>query len=48
MSDLIDVILLEGAIRNVQLRDTGTFGYICHMTKTNTHKSTPQHRKLKR
>ena len=48
MSDLIVVILLEGAIRNVQLRDTGTIGYICHMTKTNKHKSTTQHRKLKK
>ena len=25
--DLIDVILLEGAIRNVQLREIGTIGF---------------------
>jgi hypothetical protein len=46
--DLIDVNLLEGAFRNVQLRDIGTIGYRWHMTKTNKHKSTTQHRKLKR
>ena len=36
------------AIRNVQLRDIGTIGYTWHMTKTNKHKSTTQHRKLKK
>jgi hypothetical protein len=46
--DLIDVILLEGAIRNVQLREIGTIGYRWHMTKTSKHKSTTQHRKLKK
>jgi hypothetical protein len=40
VSDLIDVILLEGPIRNVQLRDIGTIGYTWHMTKTSKHKST--------
>ena len=44
--DLIDVILLEGAIRNLQLRDIGPIGYTWPMTKTNKHKSTTQHRKL--
>ena len=38
VSDLIDVILLEGPIRNVQLRDIGTIGYTWHMTKTSKHK----------
>ena len=46
--DLIDVILLEGAIRNVQLREIGTIGYRWHMTKTSKHKSTTQHRKFKK
>ena len=46
--DLIDVILLEGAIRNLQLRDIGPIGYTWPMTKTNKHKSTTQHRKLKK
>ena len=34
--------------RNVQLWDTGTIGYICHISKTNKHKITTQHRQLKR
>jgi hypothetical protein len=36
------------AIWNLQLRDTGTVEYTWHMTKTNKHNSTTQHRKLKR
>ena len=39
---------IGGAIRNIQLREIGTIEYRWHMTKTSKHKSTTQHRKLKK